>query len=177
MKEVPIIFTGDMVRAILADLKTQTRRPRKGDKPPCQIGDLLWVRETFRPKTHNFPIGWEWEYRATAETDLTPTDGPWRPSIHMPKDACRIVLEVIDVQAQNLHDMTEMDAIAEGIERLGEQNGIPIFRDYRKDADGFSAHFSFFSLWDSIYGKDAWMKNPSVWAITFKRCSHLSVIL
>jgi hypothetical protein len=138
MREKPILFSTPMVRGILQGRKTQTRRTVKGipldwlspdkftpefvaDKendlcPFGNIGDQMWVRETFAtgPKDH------AWGsiiYRATHGAMMVPTcEGftPWKPSIHMPKSLSRITLAITDVRVERLRDISDDDAIAEG---------------------------------------------------------------
>ena len=179
-----------MVRAILEGRKTQTRRklspktedwlptlssldavknPNSGLCPYGYPGDRLWVRETWRPKGHNFPIGNAYEYRATAEQDLTPTDGPWKPSIFMPRAASRITLEVVSVRVERLQDLYEDDAIAEGIEPIYTDHG-KYFGNYGKEEIGHLLHpfESYRTLWTSINGPDSWESNPWVWVVEFK---------
>lgn len=82
------------------------------------------------------------------------TDGiPWKPSIHMPRWASRITLEITEIRVQRLQEISEEDAIAEGIGHC--------------DVDAAIADYA--SLWDRINGPGAWESNPWVWAITFKR--------
>lgn len=185
-----------MVRGILSGAKTQTRRVVKpqsheidgviyhaGRYPnlaPCKfgtIGDVLWVRETWRPKTHDFPTGWRYEYRATAEQDFTPTDGPWKPSLFMPRDACRICLEITDVRVERLNDISEADAKVEGVKYIQDGgNDGPIWEfqgyvDYMdKHGDNLlsTAKESYKSLWEKINGLGSWDKNPWVFVIEFK---------
>lgn len=137
-------------------------------------GDRLWVRETWRPKTHSFPTGPHYEYRATADGDLTPTDGPWKPSIFMPRAASRILLEVVDVRVERLQDISEADAVAEGIS-FWEMNGGPNRRydNYEVKPNQHGTGFlndpiaSYRTLWASINGADSWEANPWVWVISF----------
>lgn len=208
MTERPIIFNGDMVRAILRGEKTQTRRPVKpipvypdafdglrreihdgqvhfwacgAELPahifrcPCgQPGDRLWVRETFReyyPKE-----GWPAPkalYKADGIARLEDTETgktiPWRPSIHMPRSLSRITLEITDINAERVQDITEDDARAEG--------GKPEFRIVVARSDGgpdyhipCSYRGGFANTWDAIYAKRpglSWDENPWIWAITF----------
>jgi hypothetical protein len=182
MKEIPILFSAPMVRAILDGRKSQTRRIVKFPKdfdgravydnhpfglkyslqdetirrlfPKWNIGGILWVRETWR--RNDLPTGYPYEYRATAEQDMTPIEGPWKPSIFMPREACRIRLEVTDVRVERLHDVTDADALAEGV--LVRQN---IF--ITGELTG-----AYKSLWESINGKGSWGKNPWVWIVEFK---------
>lgn len=93
---------------------------------------------------------------------------PWEPSIFMPKWACRIFLEVTDVRVERLQDISAMDSVAEGIERMPAQSW---WRNYLNDPlPGCSmARESFSSLWRLINGPDSWTANPWVWVYEFKR--------
>lgn len=136
------------------------------------IGDRLWVRETFGVIHEHPDLEWErrledarrqmpWAgvvYRATE----THYEGPWRPSIFMPRWASRISLDVAGVKLQRLDDMTDRDAIAEGIMRNRLSMAI--------GAGGESEKAKFFALWDEINAKTCPSdRNPWVWALTFKR--------
>jgi hypothetical protein len=188
MKERPILFNGEMVRAILEGRKTQTRRIVKdcyltGGPPEdyllsrCpygQPGDRLWVRETFAWPNDQVTI-----YRANWREDAMrrgldhiPKDDSgirWNPSIHMPRWASRISLEITNVRVEQLNEISEEDAIAEGIDReSGEYEGY--FRDYREpDAITKNARLSYIGLWESINGAGSWDANPWVWVIEFQR--------
>jgi len=136
---------------------------------PAAVGDRLWVRETWRRQT-------EWEevyypnggidvqpvtkahYRADA-TDRDAAGHVWTPSIHMPKWASRITLEVTDVRAERLLDVTEADAVAEGLTVLDAiRRKVPTVRD------------AFSLLWDDLYADSLpWSGSPWVWVITFRR--------
>ncbi|MCS4496240.1 morphogenetic protein [Pantoea sp. B623] len=183
MKECPILLNAEMVRAVLDGGKTQTRRilkvqPHAGVRnsvfvksgyedghgkelvcPFGAVGDRLWVRETWArynidQDTHDIA------YRATTPDDW-PKEGRWRPSIHMPRWASRITLEITGVRVERLQDITNQDAMAEGIGHLyayDESQPTP------KDATR-----RFAELWQSIYGADSWQANPWVWVIEFKR--------
>jgi hypothetical protein len=188
MKERPILFTGAMVRALLNGSKTQTRRIYKNRKHPdagcdmaaselvreaqhvihrsCpygQPGDELWVRETFR-KVMGQTAGWiETDFRATYQHgdrlgDLIGMAGKWAPSIHMPRVASRISLEIIDVRVERLQDISNEDAVAEGI-------GTPL--DMR-----YAAHDGYRPLWEDINGAGSWALNPWVWVIEFRRITN-----
>lgn len=119
MTERPIIFNGDMVRAILSGQKTQARRPFSCHNTFFgRIGDRLWVRETFA----EHPQFNEIAYRADGEE---PRDGDgfiwqprWLPPIYMPRRLSRIILEITDVRMEQLQDITEDDARAEGVDPL-----------------------------------------------------------
>lgn len=148
-------------------------------KPKYKIGDILWVRETWHPKRHNMPTGWKYEYKATAKEDGNPTDEPWKPSIFMPKDACRIFLKVKKVRVERLEDITKEDAINEGIEKW-QQQGCTRYKSYVKPMVGFwdtydstgavhPAIASFRSLWAKINGFDNLNSNPWVFVYEFER--------
>ena len=160
MKERPIMFKDEMVRAILAGTKTQTRRIAFNADP----GDHLWVRETFC----NAHIGGydaredgvEFLYRATEAGEC---EGPWKPSIFMPRVACRILLEVTDVRKQRLQEISDEDARDEGVTLRGDPQWMTMYDGIYRDA--------FNVLWDSINAKRGfgWDVNPWVLAISFRR--------
>lgn len=182
----PILFSDSMVRALLEGRKTQTRRIVKNPDDgvstciakndawpllikskqgrwidrPCpygKSGDLLWVRESF------------WQHRDEKEiirgADCVVTHRfasfcGWKkkPSIHMPRAASRITLELTDVSVEHLHDITPQDVLKEGVTspeagfaRLGEGTQM----------------MQFASLWEEINGTGAWDKNPFVWVLKF----------
>lgn len=202
MKERPILFSGPMVRAILEGRKTQTRRIVKpqpaDDVRTCNLpnnnvtgwesslrhsygpttvhvcpygnpGDRLWVREKWAEMKWP-PTGPRFVYSADKDCDFT----PWRPSIHMPRWASRITLEVASVRMERLQDISEADAIAEGIERVrGIERGFkevtPLWKHYTDPSfQGADQRGSFRSLWQSINGPESWAANPWVWVVEFK---------
>lgn len=146
--------------------------------PYGQPGDRLWVREAhwwFKDE-HDPVIGYA-PPKLTAEDVLYRADGDdgrrvWRPSIHMPRWASRITLEVTGVRVERLQDISEADAIAEGIERSGTFN----WRNYLDHpyADFTSARRSYRSLWEQINGPGSWDENPWVWVVSFRRCDSAS---
>lgn len=189
MKERPVIFNADMVRAILNGRKTQTRRPVKfpfldinmgcelagnelagelaagnyWNSPFGQPGDRLWVRETFGSRvlcdaaggTGTFTV-----YRASnpdAVKYVTATGKAipikWKPSIHMPRWASRITLEITGVRVERLKDISASDALDEGIQHMTMN----------------CPRHEFFQLWNNIYGDMAHETNPWLWVITFRR--------
>jgi hypothetical protein len=219
--ERPILFNGEMVRAIIEGRKLQTRRPAKfPPKAPnawepttiggagCTgpgslampeqgafwntknteclaspfgfVGDRLWVRETWSIATGN---GHRTIYRADLGTDRWPAsvDVPdplariWKPSIHMKRAQSRLSLLVTDVRVERLHDITEADALAEGVsiapDSMCRAQAVPLgsFVNYAGGAALPTACASFRSLWRAVYGSASLEANPYVWAVTFAR--------
>jgi len=123
--------------------------------PNGKPGDRLWVRETF--SANEFM---ECKYRA----DETVPCG-WTPSIHMPRWASRITLEITNVRVERLQDISAADAKAEGCTKPHLPTEISgIAGDYTADE-----RTSFALLWNSINGPGSWQQNPWVWVIEFKR--------
>lgn len=131
--------------------------------PYGQPGDRLWVRETWQTdkslddKAPSSFSAWPVRYKADGAVlqhgaFFGSTDGKTRVSIHMPRWASRIILEITAVRVEKLHDISEADAEAE----CPPQN----FKSWR---DNFCA------LWQQINGDGAWDANPWVWVIEFKR--------
>lgn len=253
MKERPILFSGPMVRALLAGRKTQTRRVMKPQPPTEQQfrgstfgldravadgvkmysqndydrlpkhptdfeltgsvgvarnagfprryrcpyggpGDRLWVKETWSDV--NLMGGPGIAYRANGDvrdlmedesfldgrgafdyddprlnfgqkglrfcvwsSDLIDgLEGSWRPSIHMPRWASRLTLEVTDVRVERLQAISEADAEAEGVQ---EPSLVPLLGAFWSSRDSYAR------LWEHINGKGSWAANPWVWAVTF----------
>ncbi|WP_410680852.1 hypothetical protein [Citrobacter braakii] len=243
MKERGMIFNGEMVRAILDDRKTQTRRimaiqpehselglrrvidsknGRDNGKyfwsqsdacglkmrskvfgcPYGEVGDRIWVRETWATLGNEDGCCVDWNdnlckgderaaariYRASCEqrpgdyglwsipdnaywkpdTENEKFEGAWRPSIHMPRWASRILLEITNVRVERLNAIREEDATAEGVPRAGG-----LLPDYpgtflTPNGDFATAKVAFQRLWESIYGEENWQANPWVWVIEFK---------
>lgn len=207
MKESPILFNGEMVRAILDGMKTQTRRAipekilekyysyddwcdsvmprdiscsRQYEKeyfmdrfPFGKVGDRLWVRETFWHALNwhtniNGELESHWDGRNVLGYDA---DGfsigkrscAKRPSIHMPRWASRITLEITNIRVERLQDISDEDAKAEGAPDYEEGVDAPPPDDGEYK---WSYQRSFQNVWDSIYKN--WSENPWVWAIEFK---------
>ena len=144
----------------------------------CQYGkpgDRLWVRETWCEDLFGRDV-----YKATdGETDGVGRKFRFHPSIHMPRTASRILLEITDIRVERLQDITEEDAIAEGVERLpGLMSDsykhysahLRYSKELLKEGCPFtsSARASFCSLWESINGRESLLQNPWVWVISFK---------
>jgi hypothetical protein len=206
MKQRPIIFGDDMIRAILDGRKTQTRRVAKNvhfdstyrakwkavrkrtevsiDTPAAMLGevcpygqpgDRLWVREKFA--THFI-----WDKLPPGHIDIEVhadcffygdgsiaggcddcQRGKWRASIHMPRFASRITLEITGVRVERLQDISGEDCAAEGV---ADPIGSP--RVYGVVTEQFAKE-QFARLWQSINGPDSWDANPWVWVIEFRR--------
>ncbi|EBY8459971.1 hypothetical protein D6Q36_20975 [Salmonella enterica subsp. enterica serovar Typhimurium] len=137
--------------------------------PYGEIGDRIWVRETFRVHSRATDVA-TLVYRAsvrnswTEQTHRVPvavcnkpvTPEKWTPSIHMPRWASRITLEITDVRVERLNSISDSDASKEGCCIADMESG-----DCLSDV--------FTRLWTSIYGDDSWQANPWVWVIEFKR--------
>lgn len=137
--------------------------------PFGKVGDVLWVRESVCPGYYddNSP-GYKADWNDVA-AELVP-EPKWKPSIHMPKTACRIFLEITGITVERLQDISEEDAIAEGI--LIDTTVYPnrLF-NYQKDEwqEGGFPSVAFTQLWKMINGATSWDANPWVWVISFKK--------
>lgn len=126
--------------------------------PFGDVGDRIWVRETWAEAGASAPdlILYRANYPAHVPThyeNVPPAeDVRWTPSIHMPRWASRILLEITDVRVDQLNDISEEDARSEGISGSSA-------RDVKE---------AYAALWRSIYGSDSWRANPWVWVIEFK---------
>ena len=88
----------------------------------------------------------------------------------MPRTACRLLLNITDLRVQRLHDITEEDAIAEGVSSFMPGPLQTFYRNYLTcKFQCLTAVASFQSLWTKINGPESWAKNPWVWTIKFKR--------
>ena len=134
------------------------------------VGDRLWVREAWQEKAWSLT---DLNHAGCLDAPKNPSEtylgealyvihkygynqsigdvGPWKPSIHMPRWACRTVLEIAEIRVERLQEISEEDAKAEGI-------------------DVNTQHVAaFVVLWESINGKGSWAKNPYVWVLSFRR--------
>lgn len=119
------------------------------------VGDRIWVRETFCPvPDHEEPAGCSAILYAA---DGNGPYGKWVPSIHMPRWASRLTLEITCVRVERLRDLSEDDAKSEGI--TPPSGGV---------LPGWEYRINFRDLWMSIYGSENWEANPWVWVIEFK---------
>lgn len=179
MTERPILFSAPMVRALLAGTKTQTRRVVKRPEryegglhnclhccPYGEPGDRLWVRETWAPQVDCEVSAQRWTklqaqhgpmplLHFAADNEPGPWITKWRPSIHMPRWASRITLEVTEVRVERLQDISDADARAEGC--VATSKWAPNVRD------------DYAALWESINGAGSWAANPWVWVVAFRR--------
>ena len=170
MKDRPIIFSAPMVHALLEGRKTQTRRIAKDTGTACRsssgrtgltyinpygcVGDKLWVKEAWSTPP-------EWDDLKPSELNAAQLEsicyhadgtrcGKTRSPLFMPRDASRIVLEIIQTRKERLQDINHADALAEGI------HGPDAVADYGR-------------LWDRLHGPGSWDSNPWVWVLTFRR--------
>lgn len=214
MKERPILFTAEMVRALLDGRKTQTRRVIKPQPlawaervfpapyvsenggtygkpgywlqatddcykmcglmrcPYGQQGDKLWVREKHGIQLEpceEYPNGYviyAADYPFDSTFDYEGGGSAWRSSIHMPRWASRITLEITGVRVERLQNITDTDCMAEGIvsgydwSKLGD-NKSRVF---------LTARLAYQELWNSISAIRGfgWEVNPWVWVIEFR---------
>jgi hypothetical protein len=222
VKEIPILFSAAMVRAILAGRKSQTRRIVKpqplnpyatkdegiwGDTQPpvtryfgCPnglVGDLLWVKENFdymgtaSSPASNTEVSIR--YQADSKEAFIPLPSEkwekchsWRwprdkkfrvmPSIFMLREMSRLNLPVLSVRLERLQDISEADAIAEGIEEIPTEFPSVHWDNYmylKRSSEVYRAFKSpirsYQSLWESINGEESWKANPWVWAVEFPK--------
>lgn len=188
MTERGMIFNAEMVRALLDGRKTQTRRIMKaqpssgvrtspfvksgfedghGKELSCPfgaVGDRIWVRETWAeagagaPELQLYRANYPDHVPSYYENLEMAEDIRWRPSIHMPRWASRITLEITKVRVERLKHVPRSGIIAEGYpaERAADGGEYDPFLWYR-------------DLWESIYGEGSWQANPWVWVIEFRR--------
>jgi len=187
MKEHPIIFSGESVRSILEGRKSMTRRVVTGnalkmlttapadvvarDMPKYALGNRLWVRESYclcdngtvhsykadYPKPNAF---WKDGQKDFGRNE----DYSWKSSMFMPRKASRITLEVTDIRLEHVQDISEEDALAEGM--YGKYEG-PNYK-YGSKREGVLSQYR--RLWDSLNAKRGypWKSNPRVWGVSFK---------
>lgn len=186
--ERPILFNTSMVRAILEGRKTVTRRvvrrkeldavlssPARTENPdipdcqiieclctaPCEVGDILWVRETW---CESLGKAGKYFYRAYAGPrdemkEYAHSFNHWKPSIHMPRKAARIFLKVTGVRPERLREMFLADVLMEGIQETDTYEGTWDFWHHAWDSTIKPAD-------RPVYG---WAANPWVWVISFER--------
>ena len=134
-------------------------------KPPYRVGDILYVRETWHKykkrvgKGENCHIAEFYGYKASI-ANSEDSNEPWKPSIHMPREAARIWLKITDVRVERLQDIRYFDCLHEGVP----------YHQFEAFIRG-----KFADLWDSTIKKSdidcyGWGANPFVWVIEFERC-------
>lgn len=221
MSVKPILFNGEMVRAILNGRKTCTRRIVKPQqlvgllpdkckngvpeeflkekklmfKPYCDMtdielintaykvpykpGDVLYVRETWHKYLKRVGSGENcrlqefFGYRASI-ANSEDAEEPWKPSIHMPKEAARIFLRVTNVRVERLQEMKDEDCEKEGLENFCKKCST-LFSECDTCLNDGGIKEDFKELWDSTIKKSdlatyGWDANPWVWVIEFERC-------
>ena len=127
-------------------------------KLPCESGDILYVRETWKKAPNGYYYYEDWQRNDIA--DVT----KWKPSIHMPKEAARIWLKVTNVRVERLQDITS--------EQIGRE-GVEV--EYPHVLNGEEKRYAFSTLWNNTIKKSdidryGWDANPWVWVIEFERC-------
>lgn len=135
-------------------------------------GDRLWVRETFAKIPGQTRPWIETDYRATYTHgdrmgDHLGLKKRWTPAIHMPRAACRILLELTDVRVERLQDISEADAIAEGAPCVDEVTGREVL--FPSVSKCGTYRLGYRALWESINGPGSWDANPWVWVLSFNR--------
>jgi hypothetical protein len=138
-------------------------------KPYALVGDRLWGRETWAwVGEYHFHDHRSIMWRATSG-DSRPLDGRWRPSIFMPRWASRLLDEVVGVRVERLQDISEPDAIAEGIEDRGRLSLSGQRWCWPGGNEAFTtARAAYLAGWDTINGEGSAAKNPWVWVIEFR---------
>ena len=164
-------------------------------KPKAQKGNVFWVRETWQEsECFDYHIKNEFVYRANnAHAEFAEEHNvKWKPSIFMPKAACRLFLKVTDVRVERLHDISEDDMIAEGIRVPVSEKGNALLRmtgknppfsflpkERQSKLERWATQYDFLkaewaALWSDINGRESWDLNPWVWAYTFKKINKPS---
>jgi hypothetical protein len=141
--------------------------------PYGEVGDVIWVRETWTdptPDQSGYPILYKADFPMTyhgTEADPTETitlqekDYKWKPSLFMPRDACRLFLKIKNIRVERLQDISEEDSVSEGVKKNDWE-----FED-GECPETYKEGFKF--LWESINGEKSWEDNPFVWVIEFEK--------
>lgn len=174
MTEFPIIFSSPMVRALLDGRKVLTRRlawSKSGKPSPWQkikSGDRLWVRETHYVWSAGYKdgSGRRISYRASDP------DAPcqWTPSIFTPRWAARLELGVTMTRVEPLAEISDLDAIAEGIQKdeIWGYRAPPVAKKDDFQRAGYDTpRVAFLALWEALHGTGSWALNPEVVVIGF----------
>ncbi len=179
MKERPILMTPENAQKCHDGTKTQTRRIVKDINnamhcPYGVVGDRLWVREAWSRmgcKQDCGHLGCHTIYQGAKSVGAYGCV-KWKPSIHMPRQACRTVLEITALRVERLHEITEEDAIAEGVNRIAhgrDGDYYSAFRDEPHHDNWIDPVDAYKELWESINGKGSWAANPPVRVVSFRR--------
>lgn len=176
-----IVKNADYYACISGDCPHETQSECDKSMPrfcPYGIpGDRLWVRECWTPDHRDFYPHFPAVYKADAAYNYDRNEkgevySPeqkswypyrWRPSIHMPRWASRITLEVVGVRVERVQDISEADAEAEGFERTFAADGSEYGAGLTTATEAFAA------LWSKITGPASWSENPWVWVVEFRR--------
>lgn len=190
VKERPILFSGDMIRALLQEYsmpgqyKNQTRRTRglhRFNDFPKFLEEKGWEILEFIEESP----GWWLAISNDEDGEFPDIFDPWvrcpygkagdrlwvKENGQMPRKAARVLLEMTEVRIERLLDITPQDAQMEGIESVwhDEMTDAHLWKDYSGKSNGLAfARMSFFSLWDKIKGTGSAKMNPWVWVIKFK---------
>lgn len=166
----------------LFDRKTGLRTK----EPYYRLDDILYVRETFCPNYFDVSMAvglkcsirhaFKADYRKEAIGDIVP-EPKWRPSIHMPKEAARIWLRVVDVRAERLQEISNEQIIKEGARQETINSYIEQMPEKSEVWTNAAYALEWMQIWDStIKKKDldtyGWTANPWVWVIEFERCER-----
>ncbi|QAA37096.1 hypothetical protein [Akkermansia muciniphila] len=190
VKERPILFSADMIRALLQEYsmpgqyKNQTRRTRglnRFNNFPEHLKERGWEIQEFFEVDPGLWVAISKDDEGDFPDDFNPWvrcpygkagDRLWvKENVQMPRKAARILLEITEVRIERLLDITPQDAQMEGIESVwhDEMTDAHLWKDYSGRSNGYIfALMSYFSLWDKLKGAGSSKMNPWVWVIKFK---------
>lgn len=197
-REIPLLMSAPMVRAMISGHKTQTRRVikgqptagvtgvsfeygsglqprfvfyRSGQQPviiKCrygQPGDSIWIRETFLYIHSMQSVIFRADLVSVEAAGIGAMYGGWKPSIHLPRQHCRLTRKIADIRIEQLQDITEADARAEGfVSKQFEAANVIRFAAGREPVidDAPSARDAFHGIWCDLNGQESWDANPFV---------------
>lgn len=189
-RETPLLFTGEMIRAIRRANKPKrvTRRDAPSDpadRPHGDVGDRVWAKENYRlpvqfdnVKPSDVPVGTVIRFEADGEVygaghkpvGYAPLRGfgKLRPSLFMCRWMARIVVELTAVSVERLHEITDADALLEGVHEV-QGTVAPYY--CVGDHEALTPALAYALLWDEINGAGEWDKNPLVMRLAFKPAS------
>jgi hypothetical protein len=171
-----IIFSNPLAAAIRAGRKTQTRRlagairgarPQRSEWARVLPGERLWVKEQW---TRHIPaLGGGFAYGSDPLFEGFQGDHPrgWKPARFMPFAACRTILVLDAVRIEPLHDITDEDAVAEGVQRSDDPDRYPWSVPGLPGTASETPREAFAALWDEIHSRHDWDSNPDVVVLTF----------